>query len=133
MLWASARGYMPAWYKIDKSHRLVLSSGSGVVTITDMLEHQKKLFEDPDFDPTFSQLIDFTHVTKLDATAADFHTLAEKSKFKSNARRAILVATDDTFKFSELFRTRREDVGDRGIKTFRNLDEALDWLARRTK
>ncbi len=82
---------MPAWYKIDTSYKMVLSSGSGTVTITEMLEHQRKLFDDPDFDPTFSQLIDFTHVTKLDATADDFRALAEKSKFKHNARRAILV------------------------------------------
>ena len=98
-----------------------------------MLEHQNKLFEDPDFDPTFSQLIDFTHVAKLDATAADFHKLAEKSKFKHNARRAILVGNDRTFELSEVFRNLRENLGDRGIKTFRTLDEALDWLARKPK
>lgn len=124
---------MPAWYQIDPIRKLVLSSGSGTVTVADMLEHQRKLFEDPDFDPTFSQLIDFTHVTQLDASAADFRMLAEKSKFKDNARRAILVGTDETFELTEVFRKLRENIGDRGIKTFRTLDEALDWLARRTK
>lgn len=124
---------MPAWYKIDKTHGIVLSSGSGTVTISEMLEHQRKLFDDPDFDATFSQLIDFTHVASLDATADDFRTLAEKSKFKHNARRAILVGNDTIFELSEVFRSLREEIGDRGIKTFRTLDEALDWLAHRTK
>jgi hypothetical protein len=124
---------MPAWYKIDKAYNMVLSTGSGTVTATELLEHQRKLFADPDFDPSFSQLIDFTHVTELDATTDDFRLLANKSKFKHNARRAILVGTDKAFELSEVFRTLRENIGDRGIKSFRTLDDALDWLARATK
>jgi hypothetical protein len=112
---------------------MVMSTGSGAETIAEMLEHQRKLFKDPDFDPAFSQLIDFTHVTKLDATAADFQLLAEKSKFEHNARRAILVGDDKTFELSEVFQTLRENIGDAGIKIFRSLDEALDWLARRKR
>lgn len=124
---------MPAWYKIEKAHRLVLSSGSGTVTVNDMLTHQKKLCEDPEFDPSFSHLIDFTHVTKVEVSVEDVHLLAQKNVFSRGSRRAILVGTDKTFELSEVFRTLRETMGDRGIKTFRTLDEALDWLVRRTK
>lgn len=122
---------MPAWYKIDKEHKLVLSSGSGVVTIAEMLDHQKKLAADPEFDPGYSQLMDFSHVTKIDATAADIPLIAQRRVFSPTARRAILVETEQAHEYAELFRKLREPLGDRGIKTFRSLDEALDWLVRK--
>jgi hypothetical protein len=54
---------MPAFYKIDKERRLVLSFGSGVLTREDVLGHIDKLSADPDFDPGFSQLQDYTQFT----------------------------------------------------------------------
>jgi hypothetical protein len=122
---------MPAWYKIDKEHKLVMSTGSGVLTLAEMLDHQNKLAADPEFDPGYSQLMDFSHVTKIDATAADIPLLAQRNVFSPTARRAILVASDQAEEYSELFRKLREPLGDRGIKTFRSLDEALDWLVRK--
>jgi hypothetical protein len=56
---------MPAYFRIDKDHRLVLTTISGVFTLADGLAHQEKLLKDPDFVPTFSQLIDFTQVAKV--------------------------------------------------------------------
>ncbi len=32
---------MPAYYNIDKERRLVMSTGSGVLTMTDALAHQR--------------------------------------------------------------------------------------------
>ncbi len=124
---------MPAWYKIDKEHKLVLSTGSGVVTLGDLVDYQKKLVEDPEFSPGYSQLFDFTHVSKLDVSAADISILAQKTAFSPSARRAILVGTDQAHEYSEMFRNLRESMGDRGIRTFRVLDEALDWLVRKVK
>ena len=40
---------MPAFYFIDKERRLVFSSGSGVLTLEDMLGHRSRLLKDPDF------------------------------------------------------------------------------------
>ena len=49
-----------AFYNIDKERRLVLSSGNGVLTKEDLLGHMDRLSKDPDFDPDFSQVLDFT-------------------------------------------------------------------------
>ena len=68
---------MPAFYKIDRERRLVLSTGSGVFTIEDILGHQERLLKDPDFDPSFSQLMDFMQVTKVDITPADVRLAAQ--------------------------------------------------------
>lgn len=44
---------MPAFYKIDKERRVVLSTASGVFTLADAVSHMDKLSKDPDFDPSF--------------------------------------------------------------------------------
>jgi hypothetical protein len=63
---------MPAYFKIDKERRLVMSVAADVFTIDDALAHQEKLLKDPDFDPSFSQLWDLTQITKWEITSADY-------------------------------------------------------------
>ena len=82
---------MPAYFKIDKKRRLVMSTISGVFTLADGLSHQEKLLKDPDFAPSFSQLLDCTHVTKIELVPEDVRRLAQRAIFSSNSRRAILA------------------------------------------
>ena len=77
-------------YKIAKDRRLVLSTASGVFTLADALAHQEQILADPDFNPQFSQLMDFTHVTKIDLSAEDICKLAERDIFHPTSSRAIL-------------------------------------------
>jgi hypothetical protein len=72
---------MPAFYKIAKDRRLVLSTASGVFTLADVLAHQDQILADPDFNPSYSQLLDLTHVTKMDLSAEDICKLAERDIF----------------------------------------------------
>jgi hypothetical protein len=67
---------MPAFYKIDKERKLVMTTYSDVLTLAEALGHQEKLPKDRDFDPSFSQLFDVTHVTDVQLTAEDVRTLA---------------------------------------------------------
>lgn len=122
---------MPAHYKIDKERRLVMSTMFGVATLADGLAHQEKLRKDPDFDPSFSQLMDFTHVVKIEITAEDVRTLAQQSIFSPDSRRAMLVSSDLAFGLSRIFEVLRESFGEQGIRVFRNLDDALDWVLAR--
>jgi hypothetical protein len=119
---------MPAFYKIDRAHKLVLSTASGVFTLADALAHQDQLLADPAFDPAFSQLLDYTHVTKTELSTEDIRTLAVRSIFWSSSRRAILVSRDLEFGFARMFEMLRESEGEKGIRVFRNLDEALEWI-----
>jgi hypothetical protein len=124
---------MPVFYKIDKERKLVISTGSGVFTMADALAHQEKLRKDPDFDPSFSQLLDFTHVTKLELDAKDVRRLAQTFVFSDDSRRAILVSGDVAFGLARMFEMLRDTFGEKGIRVFRNLDDALDWvLAKKT-
>ncbi|MGB6897293.1 MAG: hypothetical protein WBE12_01775 [Candidatus Acidiferrum sp.] len=119
---------MPAFYKIDKERRLVLSSGTGVFNKEAAQAHQERLLADPEFDPSYSQLRDFTHVTQIDLTAADIQQLALRNIFSPESRRAFLVTNDLAFGLARMFEILRESAGERGIGVFRNLEEALDWV-----
>jgi hypothetical protein len=119
---------MPAFYKIDKERKLVMSSGSGVLTREDLFGHQERLLKDPEFDPTFSQLLDFTHITKVDITPEDVRLAARKTIFSPQSHRAMLVKDDLQFGLARMFEIHRELNGEKGIRVFRNIDEALDWV-----
>ena len=119
---------MPVRYTIDKERRLILSTMSGVLTAEDIWGHQKALAKDPDFDGSLSQISDFTQVTKMELTEQDVQKFAEASVFDHDARRAIIVKDRFSFGLARMFEVLRESKGEEGLRIFRNLDEALDWV-----
>jgi hypothetical protein len=122
---------MPAFYKIDRPRKLVLSTGYGVLMPDELEKHMQRLAQDPDFDPNFSQLADFTHVTQLEVTEADVRRFAQQDIFSPDSRRAFIVRDDATFELAKTFAMVREVAGERGIRVFRTLDEGLDWIVPR--
>jgi hypothetical protein len=96
--------------------------------LADALAHQDRILADPNFDPRYSQLLDFTHVTKIELSTEDVRKLAERSVFWPTSRRAILVSTDLAHGLAQLFKMLRENAGEKGIKVFRNLDDVLEWI-----
>lgn len=124
---------MPAWYKIDRDHRFVMSTGSGTLTKDDMLGHQNRLIQDPEFDPEFNQLLDFTHVSKIEVDECDIRLLARRSVFSPQSRRAVLVIDKRARELVKLFENLRAAVGERNIRSFQTLDEAIEWLALKSK
>jgi hypothetical protein len=119
---------MPLFYKIDKERRLVMSTGSGVFSLADAVSHMEKLSKDPDFDPGFSQIADFTQVTRVELSADDIHRLAQKSIFSANSRRAFIAPNETVFGIGRMFEILRGLEGERGIRIFRTLEEGLDWV-----
>jgi hypothetical protein len=118
---------MPAFYKIDKERRLVLSSGSGILNLDEALSHFERLLADPEFDPTYSQLMDFSQVERFDFTAVDVQQMALRKIFSKESRRAILVPNDLAFGLARMYEILRENGGEHGVRVFRNLEAALEW------
>jgi hypothetical protein len=119
---------MPVFYKIDKGQRLVMTTASGVVTRAEAEAHQEQLLNDPDFDPSFSQLIDVTQVTKLEASREDIRALSQRNVFSPNSRRAWVASSDLLYGIGRMFGVYRETLGERGIRICRTIEEALDWV-----
>jgi hypothetical protein len=62
---------MPWDYVIDADQKLVYSRGWCDVTDADVLDHQRKLAEDPQFRSDFSQIIDFLGASSLKALTSN--------------------------------------------------------------
>jgi hypothetical protein len=119
---------VPAFYKIDKERRLVMTTAWGVATMSEALAHQQRLMNDPDFAPCFSELSDFTHVTTLELSVENVQRLAQINVFSPDSRRAFLVSSDAAHVFAKMFENVREKMGEHGIRVFRELDDALLWV-----
>jgi hypothetical protein len=119
---------VPAFYKIDKERRVVLSSGAGVLNRADIQGHMDRLSSDPDFDPNYSQILDFTHLAGVDIGPEDVRQVAQRNIFSPQSRRAFVVKDDLQFGLARMFEIHRELNGETGIRVFRTIDEALDWV-----
>jgi len=119
---------MPAFYHIDKDRKLVMSTASGLLTRNDLSTHMQNLLKDPDFNPAFSQLADFSHITGQELTADDVRDIARTNVFNPNSRRAFIVADDQSESLAEMFAILRDAAGERGLRVFRTLEEGIDWI-----
>jgi hypothetical protein len=119
---------VPLAYRIDKDRKLVQCTGSGFVAKEEVFAQQDQLLNDPDFDPSFSQLADFVQLTDTDIGMEDLQVIAQRDVFSIHSRRAILVNGDIAFGFAKIFELYRQLAGAHGIRAFRTTDEALDWL-----
>ncbi len=120
---------MPATYVIDLARRLVISTGTGTVNDGDFRMHHQQLRHDPDFDPTFDQLTDFTGVTKVDVTTETVRVIASDHIFSERSRRAVVAPTSQVFGLARMFQSYRElSGGKEGIEIFRDREQALRWL-----
>lgn len=119
---------MPAFYKVDKERRLILITGSDHITLHDALNLQERFRNDPEFDPTFAQLIDLTQVKKLDLEPGDVRKLSDNAVSLPGIRRAFLANSDVAFGLARMFETYREFANDPGTRAFRELDQALHWV-----
>ncbi len=119
---------MPASYAIDKQKRLVVTCAWGACTAEDALQFRRQILKDENFDPSFSQLADFTGVTTIDITPADVRMLAGSNIFSPDSRRAIVVTGQLAFGLARIFETLRGLRGDRHVRVFHTRDEALAWI-----
>lgn len=119
---------MPATYRIDHKHNLVVSWGEGPLSLSEILEHQQRLGSDPLFHSSMNQLLDFGAVTELHIAAAGVRRLAEANLFSATSCRAIVVDEREVFfglaRMYELLRDRAPEQ----IHVFRSYTEALAWL-----
>ena len=120
---------MPLSYVIDRQRRLVTSTASGVVTYADLLAHQNGLKNDPDFDPTFDQLVDGIRATKIELSTDNVRAIARQRLFAAGSRQAFATSTEFAFGMARMFELYRDsaDTG-RIVKVFNGLEAAQEWL-----
>jgi hypothetical protein len=119
---------MPAEYTIDKLSGVVFSFAHGNVTDQDAYSHQDRLRKDPDFDPGFCQLFDYTKVTQVDLSSDAIHHLAERNPFGLGSCRAFVVPSDLLYGLSRMFQILTDHHPDE-LSVFRDMQEARKYLS----
>ena len=118
---------MPASYRIDKSLGLVFTKGEGVLTGQDIRTHELRLREDPDFDPSYNQLIDLRDVIEFAASTEEMRTISTYHISNEKSRRAIVAEKDAHFGMARMYEMLRGVKPDQ-ITVFRDMAEARHWL-----
>jgi hypothetical protein len=120
---------MPFNSVIDVTRHLVVTTATGDVTGDEGLDCCLQLKARADFDPAFNQLLDFTHATRFDATAAQLRTIAAQRAFAPTSKRAIVARDPAIFGLARMFEAYRT-VSEDGehVMVFWEMTEALAWL-----
>jgi len=124
---------MPVSYEIDKEKRLVVCNATGVCTLEEVVRFRQQLLADNDFDPSFSQLVDATGISRAEISPEQVRSLAEQSPFASSSRRALIAESDLAFALLRIYEIVRGLRGDNQVCVFRNRTAALAWLLTKDK
>lgn len=121
---------MPADYLIDRALGVVFSRAWGVLTDADLLDHQRRLGQDPEFEPGLNQLFDFHEVTDVEVSAAGVRTLAERNLFRAGSRRAFTVRPGEMaiYGLMRMFQILTTEYPDELRVQFNDVRKAQEWL-----
>jgi hypothetical protein len=120
---------MPCRYVIDVRLGLVISTGWDRVTFEEMKAHQDQLLSDPDFDPTFNQLMDGTAITALEATPTELKTIIGRTFFSPTSRRALLASSLHVLGLGRLMELySKMEPGREQVCLFHDRESAMRWL-----
>lgn len=118
---------MPASYQIDKPLGLIITKGQGVLTGQDIRTHRQRLLDDPNFDPSYNQIIDLRDVVKFAVVGAEMSGIATDSIFNEKSRRAIVAEKDVDFGMARMYEMYGE-ANPSQVIVFRDMAEARRWL-----
>ncbi len=118
---------MPASYTIDLEQQAIFSQASGRLTDSDLIEHQRKVLVDPEFDPHLRQLWDLREVTAADVSSETLRELARATSYAPDTMRALVAPGDVVYGLARMFQTLHEHAGE-DLRVFRSIEDAKQWL-----
>ena len=118
---------MPADYTIDPHRRLLAVRFWGRVTRDDAVDLRRRVSNDPEFDRTFCDLIDFSDVTAIELSAEDLQHFGGAPLTAQGVRYAMVAATPLAYGIARMFRAYREPHGVL-VEIFHDRASAERWL-----
>ncbi len=118
---------MPADYRIDPDRGIVFSRGWGSLTDEDLIRYQERLNTDPDFLPSFSQLVDLSDVDALKLSAEGVRMSAAAEVWSPEARRAFVAPMDAAYGIVRMHEALKGGENP-NVRLFRCIAEARAWL-----
>jgi hypothetical protein len=96
---------MPVVLKIDPHRKVVYSAFYGRITDAELLGHRKRIADDPDFNPRFSDIVDFSDVTDPAITESAISALAANpTLFSSSAVHIVVAPAALMFQLGNMFK-----------------------------
>lgn len=119
---------MAVSYRIDAARRLVITTLSDTLSLSECFQHHEKLAADPDFRPDYRELMDGSAVTRVAFDSAAVISLSKSCPFGANSRRAIYCGDSlMNYGMARMFQTLAQ--GRHGeIGVFRTAVESAKWL-----
>src|SRR5579872_649614 len=84
-------GGMAAEYSIDVKARLVVTIFAGIISRDQLLAHVTKLRNDPDFNPTFAELVSVTKGAHINLSYSEIRNIVAADPFSTQSKRAFVV------------------------------------------
>jgi len=115
---------------IDVSRNLVAHRLRGEVSADEIMEAMQRVWDNPDFRPEMSSLVDVREMAPLRGTVdvvAIAKLLKEKSEGMSWGKVAVVVAQPLSYGFTRMFEAYAEPAG-LLLQIFYDLGEAKRWL-----
>ena len=120
---------MPARYVIDKERQLVIITGWGRLSLTDIQAQQDQLLNDPDFASEYNQLVDATAVTDFEPTTAEIRCRAQHRLFSGTSRHALVGSSPLIYGVARVFQIYHEfSQAPPQVTVFYDMIAALRWL-----
>jgi hypothetical protein len=119
---------MPCNYHIDEERRLVITTAWDRLTGAEVVDHQRKLLNDPRFERDFLQFLDLADVMELQMDRPTAAELARFDLFAATSRRAFLAPNPLAQGMSRMFIAFREASSEEQMRVFTDRHEALQWL-----
>jgi hypothetical protein len=119
---------MPVNYRIDEERRLVVATAWDRVTGAEVVEQQRKILNDPRFEPDFFQFLDLADVMQMEIERPTVAELARFDLFSAKSRRAFFAPNPLAYGIARMFVAFREANGQEQVQVFKDRSEALQWL-----
>lgn len=112
---------------MDAARRIVFTDAHGHVSQEESLVANRRLRANPEFDPTFDQLLDARSVVRAPMDVDEMARVVAASPFGQSSRRAIVVSSNTVYGFARMYKSLAEgDGGD--VQVFWSIEEAHEWL-----
>jgi hypothetical protein len=120
---------MAAHFSLDAEKHLVSVHFDSNVSVRDVMEYLERLKANPQFEPTYDELVDLTDVTNTEVDFESAMMLAHSvDPFSWKARRAFVAPIASVFGVVRMYELARGEDG--SIAAFHTMVEARTWLDR---
>lgn len=123
--------FMPVVLKIDQQRRIVYSAFHGKITDAEVAGHRSSIASDPDFNPTFNEVVDFTAVTDVNLSESTLAAMAETpSLFHDSVVHIVVAPADILFQIASKYKAFAR-ISRPNLFVVRTRDEAYQLLSDR--